>query len=198
MRWVMSRRPDTQSHRASDGTSTTVAGAGGRPSWSVTRPLPTRRWIHNSPSRWKATTDRQGSPAGPARGSAEAGEVGLSLVEERMPSFFGFGRLVEEVDGRDGEAAEGGDHLGVDGEGLLGQFQRRRAEAEDLVAPPHRFGHEVGARDDGVDEAHGQRLGGAVTPAEEPDLASLALADEAGQVGGAEAGVHASDLGADL
>jgi hypothetical protein len=57
---------------------------------------------------------------------------------------------------------------------------------------------ELGQRHDGVDEAHVEGLLGVVLAAEEPDLAGLLLADDAGHVAGAVAAVEAADLGAGL
>ena len=53
-------------------------------------------------------------------------------------------------------------------------------------------------RDDGVDEAHLQRLVRAVLAAEKPDLLGLLGADEAGEQSGAEAAVERADLRAGL
>ena len=65
---------------------------------------------------------------------------------------------------------------------------------EHLAAPGEGFRLEAGERDDGVDEAHGERLLGVVLAAQEPDLAGLLLADDAGEVGRAEAAVERADL----
>jgi hypothetical protein len=53
-------------------------------------------------------------------------------------------------------------------------------------------------RHDAVDEAHRQRLRGAVAAAQVPDLARLLLADDAREIGRAEAGIDRADLGPDL
>src|SRR5690606_24506069 len=65
-------------------------------------------------------------------------------------------------------------------------------------APLDVFALQPVERDDGVDEAHVARLLGGVGAAEEPDLARLLLADDAGEVARAVARVEGADLRAGL
>jgi hypothetical protein len=84
---------------------------------------------------------------------------------------------------------------------LKGRFQatdRRGAVAQHLPGPAHPLSLELRQGHHLVDQAHGQGLLGAVLPAEEPDLAGLALAHHPGQVAGAEAAIEAADPGAGL
>ncbi len=70
--------------------------------------------------------------------------------------------------------------------------------AEDFPRPLDRLGFQVRQRDDGVDQAHLQRLRGVVLTAEIPDLARFFLPDDAGEVTGAEAAIETADFGAGL
>ena len=91
-----------------------------------------------------------------------------------------------------GQAVLGGVEAG------LQQPQRERRELEHLAAPAHRLLLELLERDDGVHEAHLERLLRVVLAAEEPDLLGLLLADLLGEQAGAEAAVEAADPRAGL
>ena len=69
---------------------------------------------------------------------------------------------------------------------------------EHFAAPLDGFGFEFGVGDDGVDEAHVEGFLGVVLATKEPDFASFLLADDAGEVAGAEAAIEGADFGSGL
>ena len=83
-------------------------------------------------------------------------------------------------------------------EARLQQPQRERRQLEHLAAPLDRLHLELLERDDGVDEAHLERLLRVVLAAEEPDLLRLLLADLGREQARAEAAVERADLRAGL
>src|SRR6185503_8663563 len=108
-----------------------------------------------------------------------------ALFDEGVTAFLGLGRAVVELEGGEGDFGDAGDVLGVGVEGLLRELERRRALFEDLFAPLRGFGAEICRWNDGVHQAHLERLGRRVLATEVPDLACLLLADEPREVGGA-------------
>ena len=69
---------------------------------------------------------------------------------------------------------------------------------EHLAAPLDSLGLQFRERDDGVHQAHVERLLRIVLAAEKPDFARLLLPDDAGEVTGAEAAIETPDLRAGL
>src|SRR5579884_1491156 len=122
-------------------------------------------------------------------GSPGLAEARRAPLEERAPALLGLLGAVVEGERAERDLVHPGDVLGVGVEGLLGELDRRRALLEDLPTPALGLRPQLGRRHDRVDEPHGQRLLGAVAAAEVPHLPRLFLADHAGEIGGAEAGV---------
>src|SRR5919201_489916 len=123
----------------------------------------------------------------------ELREVRLSLLHVRVAAYLRlFAHVVEErrvagqlLDAR--QPVVRGVHACLD------HAQRERAELEHLAAPRDRLLLQVGDRHDLVHEPHRQRLLRVVLLAQEPDLACLLLADDAGEQPGAVAAVEAAD-----
>lgn len=69
---------------------------------------------------------------------------------------------------------------------------------EHFATPFDGFCFELGVGNNGIDEAHVEGFLSVVLAAEEPDFACFLLADDAGEVAGAETAVEGSDFGAGL
>src|SRR5215470_17472386 len=122
---------------------------------------------------------------------AELAEVHGALLDEGVAALHGFVRLVVEAERGVGELGDPRPLLGVDVEGLLGEGEGGRALLEERGAPLLGLGPEVLERDHLVHEPHGEGFLRGVLQAEVPDLARLLLADDAGEIARAVAGIHA-------
>src|SRR5438132_885699 len=120
------------------------------------------------------------------------------LLEESLASLLRLFRPVVELERAEAELGDAAELLRVGIERLLREPECRRALLEELAAPAFRLGTKLRGRDDGVDEAHRERLLRRVLPAEVPDLPRLLLADDARQVRGAEPRIDAAHAWPDL
>src|SRR5438445_289387 len=120
------------------------------------------------------------------------------LLEESLAPLLRLFRPVVELERAEAELGDAAELLRVRIERLLCEPERRRALLEELAAPAFRLGTKLRGRDDGVDEAHRERLLRRVLPAEVPDLPRLLLADDARQVRGAEPRIDAAHAWPDL
>src|SRR5215471_5873606 len=75
---------------------------------------------------------------------------------EGIPAFLGFVGRVVQLERGEAQLRHAGDVLGVGVERLLGELERRRALLIELAAPLLRFGAQLGRRNDGVHEPHGE------------------------------------------
>src|SRR6476659_3122773 len=115
--------------------------------------------------------------------------VGLALLAKGGGAFLGFLALIVERQRLETERADPADILAVGVERTLRNGQRGRALGHQFLAPLGDLGVELVVRNDDIAEAHFESLLRGVPAAHVPDLARLLLADAAGEVGGAEAGV---------
>lgn len=130
--------------------------------------------------------------------SREFREIGLTFFDERFFAFFAFLGHVVKQGCIAGEVQEA--HLAI---AICVECGFQAAQCEGGVgkhfpAPFDCFGFEICEGDDSVDEAHFEGLVGVVLAAEVPDFPGFFLADDAGEVTGAEAAIEAADLGAGL
>ena len=125
-------------------------------------------------------------------------EIRFPFLEEGLFPFAAFLAHVVEQGGVAGEIEQAHLAVAVGVEGGLEAAQGERRVGEHFAAPLEGFLFEIGERDDGVDEAHVERLLGVVLAAEIPDFAGFFLADDAGEVAGAEAAIERTDLRAGL
>src|SRR4051812_3105396 len=127
--------------------------------------------------RGRAATNQSfsGEGLGPLR---ELAEVGLALLLVGVTALLRLLRLVEEEVRVVGELLDAGDPVLVGVERGLQEPQRERGLLEHLATPLHSLHLEVLERDDGVDQAHVERLLRVVLAGEEPDLLGLLRSDE--------------------
>ena len=110
----------------------------------------------------------------------------------------GLGGLLEHLEGVEGHPADPRDRLAVGVEGVLQHAQRRRALGQHLVGPGAHLAAQLGEGHHLVHEAPALHGGGVVEAAQVPDLAGALLAEDAREVGAAEAGVEGADARAGL
>ena len=125
-------------------------------------------------------------------------EVGLPLLQEGLAALL---RLVEEVVEHGAVAGQllyAGLSVELGVEARLDHAQRQRTALHHGLRPLHAFVLEALQGHHLVHHAHALGLGCRVLAAQEPYLAGFLLPHDAGQVGGAEAGVETAHLGACL
>ncbi len=123
---------------------------------------------------------------------------GATPFDVRVASLLALLGHVEEQGRIVRQLLEAGEPILGGIEARLQEPQRKGREARHLAAPGDRLALELGDRHDGVHEAHVERLGGIVEPAQEPDLLGSLDADVAGEKPRAEAAVEAAHAGAGL
>src|SRR4051794_15849812 len=128
----------------------------------------------------------------------EAGEVGVPLLQERVPTLDGLLGHVRQPCRLPGEQLLADQSVVDQVERVLQHPLGGRALGDDPPSPVQRGGLQLGVRDDPVDHAHPVGVLGGVLLAEEEDLAGELLTDLAGQIGRAEAAVEAAHVGVGL
>src|SRR6185295_1512190 len=121
-----------------------------------------------------------------SREALEFPEVGLALLDERVPPFLRFFRKVIEERRATTEIEEAHLAVAIRVHGRLQEPQRHRREREHLAAPLQRLFLQALQWNDRIDEAHLQGLLRVVLTAQEPDLARFLLTDDAAQIRRAE------------
>src|SRR5207249_12019745 len=119
--------------------------------------------------------------------AAELREVGFPALQVGVSPLLGFFGHVVEKRGVSRQLLDPGFAVELRVEGGLEAAQGERAHGQDFAAPAHGLLFEPLHRHHRVHEPHLERLLGIVLAAEKPDLARLLLADDPGQVRGAEA-----------
>src|SRR5690348_1361120 len=166
------------------------------PPWCSPTAVPVSTGATDAASVAGRTADPHTRPALGTLG--EPGEIGFAFLDVCVPAFLRlFAQVVEErrVTGQLLNARQAVIRCVEPG---LEHAQREGAELEHAPAPRDGLFLEVGKRHDLVDQAHVERLPRVVLLTEEPDLASLLLADDPGQQAGAVAAVEAADAGSGL
>src|ERR671932_2954854 len=123
--------------------------------------------------RGRAATSQSFTVLGRSGALRELAEVRLALLAVGVASLLRLLRSVEEEVRVVRELLDAGEAVLGRVEARLQEPQRERRHREHLAAPADGLLLELLERDDGVDEAHGDRLVGAVLPAQEPDLLRL-------------------------
>ena len=89
---------------------------------------------------------------------------------------------------------QSGHAIGFGVEGGLEAPDRCGAVLQHLPGPAHPLGLKLLQGHHSIHQPHRQRFIGTVLPAQEPDLACLALSHEAGQIAGTEATIDGEDI----